>query len=247
MHAAPRSAMAAVEAESVLRQDADSKLVTYLSRNRRPFPTTSRRRPSAPPTRRTPRPKSGIAAYEVIESQRQLRHAGERRCHDHHPPAGGKLPDEKKAAQTLLGGPERGRRLERHRPPFRYGERLSRDARPPHAEATVDTDRVLTFIHSTRNPDGGYGIQPDEPSAAASTYYAAIVQHLIDDKQVTGARGGRWIPRRPGRLPTPAGSRRVGSLTHSSQPPAPLCRRRPSRGGRCGALARALPGCPGGG
>lgn len=43
-----------------------------------------------------------------------------------------------------------------------------------------DPGRVRAFLKSCRNPDGGYGVTPGEPSAIGPTYYATIVSHWLD-------------------------------------------------------------------
>ena len=44
-----------------------------------------------------------------------------------------------------------------------------------------DLARVRAFVDRCRNPDGGYGVRPGQPSAITSTYYASIILHWIDD------------------------------------------------------------------
>lgn len=40
---------------------------------------------------------------------------------------------------------------------------------------------VRTFIAKCRNDDGGYGVAPGRPSSVAGTYYAATVQHWVEE------------------------------------------------------------------
>lgn len=48
------------------------------------------------------------------------------------------------------------------------------EAQPEH------TDRLRAFIASCRNPDGGYGVRPKEPSSLHGTYYATIIRYWLD-------------------------------------------------------------------
>jgi hypothetical protein len=43
-------------------------------------------------------------------------------------------------------------------------------------------DRVRKFVAACRNADGGYGLQPRQPSTAGPTYYAASILHWLDEK-----------------------------------------------------------------
>ena len=43
-------------------------------------------------------------------------------------------------------------------------------------------DRLRAFIAKCRNPDGGYGVVPDQLSSAGGTYFAAIILHWLDEK-----------------------------------------------------------------
>ena len=47
-------------------------------------------------------------------------------------------------------------------------------------EQPADPVKLRTFIASCRNPDGGYGVAPGQPSTAIGTYYAAIVHHWLE-------------------------------------------------------------------
>jgi hypothetical protein len=77
-------------------------------------------------------------------------------------------------------------------------------------KAEPDLDRVLVFVRSTRNSNGGYALHPREPSGTAPTYYASIVQDWIDKMDEAEGRthrpenGGAYLgfPRLPdpGRL-----------------------------------------------
>jgi hypothetical protein len=49
-------------------------------------------------------------------------------------------------------------------------------ARPARADA------CRAFVAKCRNPDGGYGIAPGQPSAAGPTYFAGIVLHWLAEK-----------------------------------------------------------------
>ena len=46
----------------------------------------------------------------------------------------------------------------------------------------ADADRLLAFIDSCRNDDGGYGVAKGKPSSASGTYYAATITHWLDEK-----------------------------------------------------------------
>lgn len=44
-------------------------------------------------------------------------------------------------------------------------------------KAQPDVDKLLAFVESCRNKDGGYGIAPGRTSSIGATYFAAILQH----------------------------------------------------------------------
>lgn len=44
-----------------------------------------------------------------------------------------------------------------------------------------DLAQLRAFISRCRNADGGYGMQPGQPSAASPTYFAAILLHWAED------------------------------------------------------------------
>jgi prenyltransferase beta subunit len=48
--------------------------------------------------------------------------------------------------------------------------------------APADAGRLLAFIDSCRNDDGGYGVAKGKPSSAAGTYYAAVITHWLEEK-----------------------------------------------------------------
>ncbi len=41
-------------------------------------------------------------------------------------------------------------------------------------------DQLKQFIHSCRNQDGGYGIQPGLPSTASGTYFAGVISYWLE-------------------------------------------------------------------
>jgi prenyltransferase beta subunit len=43
-----------------------------------------------------------------------------------------------------------------------------------------NADRLHAFIARCRNDDGGYGVQPGQPSSVSATYFAAIVMHWLE-------------------------------------------------------------------
>jgi hypothetical protein len=44
-----------------------------------------------------------------------------------------------------------------------------------------DVARLRAFVASCRNADGGYGVEPGQPSSVAATYFAASVLHWFGD------------------------------------------------------------------
>ncbi len=46
----------------------------------------------------------------------------------------------------------------------------------------ADAGRLLAYIDSCRNDDGGYGVAKGKPSSASGVYYAAIITHWLDEK-----------------------------------------------------------------
>jgi len=44
-----------------------------------------------------------------------------------------------------------------------------------------NSDRLHAFIARCRNDDGGYGVQPGQPSSVSGTYFAAIVMHWFEE------------------------------------------------------------------
>lgn len=49
-------------------------------------------------------------------------------------------------------------------------------------EKPKDVAKLREFIAKCHNADGGYGIAPGQPSTVSGTYYAAIIQHWLDEK-----------------------------------------------------------------
>jgi prenyltransferase beta subunit len=49
-------------------------------------------------------------------------------------------------------------------------------------KALPEVKTLRGFIDSCRNPDGGYGVTPGKPSTVSGTYYAATVQHWLEEK-----------------------------------------------------------------
>jgi len=47
-------------------------------------------------------------------------------------------------------------------------------------ELPADTVRLRTFVATCRNKDGGYGVNPGQPSSVSGTYYAGIVLHWLE-------------------------------------------------------------------
>ena len=45
-----------------------------------------------------------------------------------------------------------------------------------------DTEKLVVFINSCRNQDGGYAVTPGAKSTIAATYYAAIISHWLAEK-----------------------------------------------------------------
>lgn len=43
----------------------------------------------------------------------------------------------------------------------------------------ANVEGVRSFVAKCRNPDGGYGIAPGQPSSASGTYFAAIITHWL--------------------------------------------------------------------
>ncbi len=48
-------------------------------------------------------------------------------------------------------------------------------------KALPDVQKLRGFVDSCRNPDGGYGVTPGKPSTVSGTYYAATVQHWLEE------------------------------------------------------------------
>jgi len=44
-----------------------------------------------------------------------------------------------------------------------------------------NSDRLHAFIARCRNDDGGFGVQPGQPSSISATYFAAIVMHWLEE------------------------------------------------------------------
>jgi prenyltransferase beta subunit len=42
-----------------------------------------------------------------------------------------------------------------------------------------DVERIRSFVATCRNPDGGYGVAPGEPSSVGATYFASIILHWL--------------------------------------------------------------------
>jgi prenyltransferase beta subunit len=42
-----------------------------------------------------------------------------------------------------------------------------------------DVERCRAFVARCRNPDGGYGVAPGQPSSVAATYFASIILHWL--------------------------------------------------------------------
>jgi Prenyltransferase and squalene oxidase repeat len=49
-------------------------------------------------------------------------------------------------------------------------------------EKPKEVPKLREFIGKCRNTDGGYAVAPGQPSTVGSTYYAAIIQHWLDEK-----------------------------------------------------------------
>ncbi len=45
-----------------------------------------------------------------------------------------------------------------------------------------DADRLLAFIDSCHNADGGYGVAKGKPSSASGTYYVSSILHWLNEK-----------------------------------------------------------------
>ncbi len=45
-----------------------------------------------------------------------------------------------------------------------------------------DAGRLVAFIGTCRNADGGYGVSPGKPASVSATYFAAIVTHWLEEK-----------------------------------------------------------------
>jgi len=43
-------------------------------------------------------------------------------------------------------------------------------------------EQLRGFIDACRNRDGGYGVASGKPSTVSGTYYAATIQHWLDEK-----------------------------------------------------------------
>ncbi len=48
-------------------------------------------------------------------------------------------------------------------------------------EKPKDSTALRGFIAKCRNSDGGYGVEPGQPSTIAGTYYAGIILHWLDE------------------------------------------------------------------
>jgi hypothetical protein len=49
-------------------------------------------------------------------------------------------------------------------------------------KAKPAADRALReFVATCRNDDGGYGVEPGQPSAVGPTYYASIILHWLGE------------------------------------------------------------------
>jgi prenyltransferase beta subunit len=46
----------------------------------------------------------------------------------------------------------------------------------------ADAGRLRDFVLTCRNADGGFGVQPGQPSSASGPYFAAVVLHWLDKK-----------------------------------------------------------------
>jgi prenyltransferase beta subunit len=46
-----------------------------------------------------------------------------------------------------------------------------------------DGERCRAFVATCRNPDGGYGVAPGQPSHLAATYFASIILHWLEDEK----------------------------------------------------------------
>jgi len=45
----------------------------------------------------------------------------------------------------------------------------------------ADPAKLRAFVAACRNPDGGYGVKPGDPSSMGGVYYAATVTHWLDE------------------------------------------------------------------
>lgn len=48
-------------------------------------------------------------------------------------------------------------------------------------EKPRDSDALRGFIARCRNNDGGYGVEPGQPSTVSGTYYSGIIHHWLDE------------------------------------------------------------------
>jgi prenyltransferase beta subunit len=46
-----------------------------------------------------------------------------------------------------------------------------------------DVSALSGFVARCRNKDGGYGVQPGQPSTVSGTYYAAIIRHWLEEQK----------------------------------------------------------------
>jgi hypothetical protein len=54
--------------------------------------------------------------------------------------------------------------------------------------------QVRDFVGRCRNPDGGYGVAPGQPSSASGTYYASIILRWLGETKRGSEAPGRPIP-----------------------------------------------------
>lgn len=48
-------------------------------------------------------------------------------------------------------------------------------------EPPADPAKVRAFVAACRNPDGGYGVAPGQPSSMSGVYYAAVITKWLDE------------------------------------------------------------------